>query len=1168
MTNEFKPQQPFVATASSTLSQDIVMTDNILADAQSASPVAMIINPCAGGIPGNSQPEALAIVTREVDGESVLQLCHVARTTDKEGGWMLNPLFSSLPPVEVAAGTNRSRAPYASVYAFFTAGEGDLYYSSLKADGSNWENCKCLNNNIENYSGIHNLQVTYTPSNGNLILYGNTRDGNLITVYPQTNPAEPPTVNVCNMDGALLGNSFRLCMTDEHSWYLLVSCNNQPVLYKGELSGKTPDASQVVNTFIGEMGKVVLGYWSPATVDHPAQAMWLYIDTSQQLQVGTIGGQTLAPWQIVNTNKISLTEAAGYVSAADGSLHVYYIDNTAEAGLWVMHQLSLDDGWDQNGLPVFAPAIPLGTGVSGLVCDTNPRNNAGFFALDAADYSLRLHTQDLISQHWNSYKLTTPSMEVFELVRFRTELSLSDANGTPLCNYPVGLNVAVGNSSCEASVMGSALSIGEKPTRLTTDAAGRVTLSVLATNGISIPAMELTADGLPASFAFQPAGYTHAYLSGKVNNYNPFNPGGGLPAFDTAGSTLMNATTPDNVHLYDPASGAPVDTAAQAIAMGAQVGLNSTPAGLAGFYAAAPGYSTQSFHSFYSLEEMETFLCGSGFQGIYSPGSIWDDIGGFFGDIWEGIKNGVIKIKDAAVTIADKMATLTLAIGEDIIKGVRISIAGLEKAAHFIAGIFSWIGAEITMVIDWLKALFDFPAIVRTTRVFETGLQSMPGYITQLAQTWKTDIDNWFNGLEDTLDDAFAKMKRNYADRTFGNLQGFHSPGQGGSEPGIGTLSTRDFVSHVHHNWILDKINAYSGKTPPWSSLTATPSPWADFKTLLGQSGADMLAAIDDFKKAVLSIVHQPASIATTGIADFADMVHKMTDALLKLCNAAADGFFALAGFFMDELDKLLSAPIKIAPLQALWKHISKSKDPLTVSTLLSLMAAFPVTVIYKLLKSGAEPFPPHTPNPFSHAGLPRTGYAGVGIDMPSVCILVAAILQVLEVIPCTIADLIGNNAPWQITLVSVAQAGLIFLLGFGNYYLLFTGVGLAVVAGIVAGILIKTGRVTLPVLADSDKDALDLLQSAVGIVLFELAIYDDAHKDNLDDWQKTSALLLPLPKIVSFLKFTTYRDDPEVAPFAMAGNAFFDYVGYIGGGACKVVDALEKMKYQHSSIQ
>lgn len=110
---------PFSATSTTTLNHDVIMSSNIIADAQSITPLAMIHNPAANGIAGNKQEEALVITRQEVNNAPLVQLCHVARCSSSESGWSLTPLFTNIHPVEVTPGANRVGTSYERIYSFF-----------------------------------------------------------------------------------------------------------------------------------------------------------------------------------------------------------------------------------------------------------------------------------------------------------------------------------------------------------------------------------------------------------------------------------------------------------------------------------------------------------------------------------------------------------------------------------------------------------------------------------------------------------------------------------------------------------------------------------------------------------------------------------------------------------------------------------------------------------------------------------------------------------------------------------------------------------------------------------------------------------------------------------------------------------------------------------------
>src|SRR6476620_6863106 len=174
----------------------------------------------------------------------------------------------------------------------------------------------------------------------------------------------------------------------------------------------------------------------------------------------------------------------------------------------------------------------------------NPAAAPSLFALDAGDYSLRLHAQDAGSRMWNNENLLQHKTEAYEVVRYRTEIRIVDGKGRAVPNHQVTLTVEKDGSAVNVAAGGSLHQVDEKGTNLTTDASGKLTVAVLATGGLVCPNLVVSCDGLTASVeerTVMPAGGIHDYLSGK-GTLNPTNPGGPLPVFDADGTTLAKAT--------------------------------------------------------------------------------------------------------------------------------------------------------------------------------------------------------------------------------------------------------------------------------------------------------------------------------------------------------------------------------------------------------------------------------------------------------------------------------------------------------------------------------------------------------------------------------------------------------------------------------------------------
>ena len=1140
----YTPALPLQPTWTSVMSQDVITTDTIPVDSLSATPVAAFINRAAGGQKGNSQAEALVVATLSEGDSSTPQLCHVARNFKSEGGWSLVPLFGGRMAREVTAGTSFPDGPNPTSFGFFRD-EQNLYATQLKADGVTW-----LDPQTVLQGAAANLKVAYSPA-GNLVLYANTPDGDLITAY-QEKVGGPFVSTVCAMNGGLIQGDFYLCLTDEVSWTLVANMNGQPWVYTGELGANEFSTQEQVTQFSGTLNQVVLGYWN-ATQN---TLMFMLVDGNKELSVWATNdansGEVLQP--IANSTVVTAT---GHVSK-DQTLHIYSVDD--QMRLWVLHQ-DPNNSWNDDGTPNWSPYIPLDQQIARVACDSNPADAPTLFACSAGDFSLRLHTQDPATRMWRSGPVLQDSESAFEVVRFRTEVTVLDGNAIPLPGYEVTVSTASGFSGADISVGGTNYPIDRQSNvPLTTDSNGKLTMSILTTSGLAAPNLVLNAVGFANPLTVQPGAPIHNYLAGN-GPLNPTNPNGPLPIFDAGGNTLKSAQV--DGQALAPGAGSLAGPAAAAIQHTAQVGLNQISPAVVGYSFSLAEPDGPSFQIHKTKAEVNAQM---GALARKEAGSIWNDIENWAGDIWEGIKNGVIQISSFVVSVAGKVASFTAEIGGIIAQGVTLAIKGLEQAAHFIAGVFQAVGAALHKLIDWLKALFDFSAIWRTKMVFEDGLLKIPVYIRGLFALAQTDADNWFAQKEDQVNAAFDQLKKAYTGQTFQDLPNFPQPGQPPSSQTkiAGNATPADFSNNVHHNWLQDKVTANAppnfGVQPDMNAdLNNT---WNSFAPKVIASGDAFLAAVNDFKNAITSTIQDPKSFGSVAIPDFLDAIKNMVNSMLELCDALVDLFTGLGELTMDGVFALLNTPLHLGYLNTLWSWIAKQAgqsgdDQLTVSAVLALMAAFPATVAYKLIEGvDAEPFPDgKAPWDSSRAA----GAAPHLRAMPQSCLILAAVLQMFYAVPAVISDAAGPAAPGQLSLSMLGLAALIWILtnGLPDTEVLVSGIGAASL--VVAAALIVWG--TFPKILNAIKSILPSPSTMNDGLIVLFALYGVgrlilvALEDLKDNEQVLAQVLLPLPYIIGLLNLSMFRDDP-LAPLFLGTVLIFDAVGFLGGGIVELIDA------------
>jgi hypothetical protein len=1140
----YTPQLPLRATWNSVLSQDVVMTDTVPVDTASPSPVAVFVNPKAAG--GQPATEAVVITPGKEGG----QLCHVARDQSTDAGWRLQPLFGGRVASEVAGGTTLARTEDASVHVFFQDDQG-LQVTQLQADGRTWVDPVHVD------KGVHaNLRVAYSPS-GLLVLYGSTPEGDLLTAH-QEQVGGPFKSTVCSMNGALLGGDCSLCLTNDHSWALVANVNGKPAAYTGVLGGTECTPYGQADDYPGTLEEVILGYWS----NQQNSLVFLFVDDDRSLHSWSSDAQFSTPVATpIPNSKVKL--AAGYVQHGDegDTLSLYSIDDQEQ--LWVLHQ-DPDQPWDDDdGSPRWSPPIALDREVVAVSADMNPAHSPTLFAIQAGDAALRVHAKDPLTGMWRSGSVLQAGSEMFEIERFRTEVNLVDGKGNPLPNHPVTLTLQENQSAADLWIQGTTHQVtSQGPLKVTTDSTGKLSFAILTGAGLAAPTLNLQGDGLPGSHSIAPAGPLHEYLSGN-GTLNPTNPGGPLPTFDADGSTLTAA------RVNGKALSGPVQTnkdlagvAASAVRNTAQLGLNkSLEGGAAGYVLDLSDRAAPRFELLETRERLELELDRLQKQAGDGVGISWGDIEKWGGDVWEGMKNGAIRIKNAVVDAAKKVATFAVEIGEFAAKGVSLAVHGLEQAAHFIAGVLQGIEAAVENVIKWLRAVFDFGAIWRTKKAFQEALLTTPDYVKALTGKAGKAGDGWFGKQKTTVNGHFEKLRTNYAGRSFSQLPGWQQPGQGSSGNAVvGGTSPADLTSNVHHNWLQDKVSAGAPQDLGVAADMSVQSPWQTFGSKLSAVQGDFVKAVEAFKDGVEAIIKDPTSISSVGISDFLEGIEKIVDAALDLADAMLQGLVALTTSVMDALKRLLQTTLELGPLNKLWAWLAKEADcasdgELTVAALMALFGAFPTTLAYKLV-AGVES------EPFPDGKLPTPTSGGLLGAMPRGCLIAAAALRVFSLVPASMSDMLGMLAPRWLTIVNLGIT--IIIWGLSHGFPPLSDLQWEVAAAVVATLLWLAPAVYIIVeaVAETLLRAIKMLAGDIGAVASTfsgfasliLGAVQDA-MGGAEGYLASANILLPLPSVFSFLNMSVFQGDPLSEVFTLC-KLLMNFIGYLGGGILQLLDA------------
>jgi hypothetical protein len=185
------PPGPYTISSDSRMSEDFILTADILLDASTANPLAAVRS-----ADGRWTPLAV------IPGKG---LVHVAQEQNSHSGWDLLPMPSGAAATEVVAtldGTGVS-------HAFFQDGT-NTYHSALGDDGT-WSVPDQL-------PPAASLAVANVPLTNEPVAIGIT-DGNLLFVRKNWSSGLWEGTP-CDMQGALVGAQVVLSMIENHNWTL------------------------------------------------------------------------------------------------------------------------------------------------------------------------------------------------------------------------------------------------------------------------------------------------------------------------------------------------------------------------------------------------------------------------------------------------------------------------------------------------------------------------------------------------------------------------------------------------------------------------------------------------------------------------------------------------------------------------------------------------------------------------------------------------------------------------------------------------------------------------------------------------------------------------------------------------------------------------------------
>lgn len=964
----------YTLTASSVLMEDYIVTNNILVNTSLPNQVGSFY-----GAAGDLQ---CLVIT----GGDANELAWVYPNPGSAGGWNIYYFPGVTGVTQVAAVVQQG-----VVLAIYqdAAGSHGLTFSfsagqwstniAMPAFLDTIRICCSSDNNQATFYGLTAAgpQQVYMPLQ--LVIYDDTQ--NTFLVYTEENVSGNISAFTAGANYLLMYNSIQ----DRAAYQL---CLNFPV------------ANTVMGTSLTLYDVAILeaGFFEAIgefsfTIPLMQLAEFILQDQNSPLPVsqiiGTYSGNIDPATQNLNTELLFLsTDQHLYVliNGGDGPVDTGLVFESAavvEGDLVTIFGVNNDGilsslrqtGLDNNSLPLWAPAIPIATDIATVYCPSLIQGQVTDIA--AVDINGHLTWCNFSTAGWTFSPVQLPpdqSTGPVQVSQFQTELNVFDENNCPAAGVSIVINA---DSLISIVSRGNSYVTGpgtDQQLTLLSDSMGKLSFSTLA-YGITANGITVTVPG-GTPFSIAPDQQVTAYFTTGIamNNLLPFSSATLVAATDSSGNPLVPGIQgASGSGLAGPVTAALQNTFALRNVSNGTIVNPQTGETITGYSLdmTDPSNAVYSFYTKPGEAAAVRSMIKNRLQlvrGKLPENSIIGDLENLAHDIWHGIKSGAAAVSHWVVDVENDIVTIVSA---DINAAVELALSDLESIGSVAHSIFNAVGADVDKVVEWLRFMFDWQDILNTSDVIQQNILGAFDSIENVLQSAKTKLDGFFANQET----AVTNLLNNYITAMNGkSLTDLgNQPTQATSlaalkATGSSTQLTAPlFNNDPKHNWLFNKtLTAFNSgfTTTTYESALSTP-----FTSLLNQfstSWTTFKTSATSFFQAELTAANGNASsYLTRGVTDILTGLKALVPGLLGLINDIIDLLIDLVTAIISIADDALNTPLDQLPLigpilQAIEKVSGVSFGNLTMTSLVSLLIAIPVTLTYKLINgASSQPFPP-----------------------------------------------------------------------------------------------------------------------------------------------------------------------------------------------------------------
>ena len=108
-------------------------------------------------------------------------------------------------------------------------------------------------------------------------------------------------------------------------------------------------------------------------------------------------------------------------------------------------------------------------------------------------------------------------------------------------------------------------------------------------------------------------------------------------------------------------------------------------------------------------------------EAITALGGFFDEADDWWGDVWQGIREGVNAVAEVFVDVANRAIEIAITLADGVMSVLRAAWDDIVSAAHAVEAAFVAIGAAIDDALQWLKWAFDLADVFATAKAMQSG---------------------------------------------------------------------------------------------------------------------------------------------------------------------------------------------------------------------------------------------------------------------------------------------------------------------------------------------------------------------------------------------------------------------------------------------------------------